>query len=196
MAVVVQRVREAPDAVWQLAQRRSRQALAVVEQGFGRLLVSVVAVLAVQVGDPPLPQALCGDLRVEVAAPLVRCAHVAQDQIHRLFDEFAVPIETDRRNHEAFLDQLASNRHRPRRHPADVRLMRATGDITNRCVVLASAVREDRRDHRHVGQMGAAEERIVEDRQIAGPPRLEPLDGAHRFRHRAEVHGNMGGLGQ
>ena len=132
-----------------------------------------------QVGDSSFAEPLSRNLSVEVAAPFVRGAHVAQDQRHCLFDKVTRPIEANRRDDESFLDQLARDGHRAGSHAADIGLVRATGDVSDRFVALCGAVSEDRRDHGHVRQMRAAEERVVEDREIARLPRREPLDRAH-----------------
>ena len=52
-------------------------------------------------------------------------------------------------------------------------------------------LREDGRDHRHVGQVRPTEVRVVEDRDVALGPGGERLDRADGLRHRAEVDGDV-----
>ncbi len=56
--------------------------------------------------------------------------------------------------------------------------------------------REDRRDDRHVGQVAAAPEGVVGDVNLAGAQVGHVVaQAAHAFLHRAEMHGDVRGVG-
>ena len=75
------------------------------------------------------------------------------------------PHEPHGRKNQSFLIDLARDRHRARTHAADVRVMRAIGDVERRPPV---ASEEHRRDERDVRQVRAAVERIVQHHDVAG----------------------------
>ena len=198
-AIVVHRVFEAVRAVRQRGDGRPRQALAVVQQRLPRAPEPGEAEPQRQRAQPLGADPLRGDLGVKVASALVRGPHVAQHERQRLLDEHARAIEPHRRDHEAFLDQLRGDGHRSGRDPPDVRLVgpaRHEADRPGAPPARALRLGEDGRDHRHVGQVRAAEIGVVQDRDVARGPGGERLHRAHRLRHRAEVHRDMGGLRQ
>src|SRR5579875_4156116 len=72
---------------------------------------------------------MCGsNLRVYIPLALLRRAHVAIEEAQNILIELAAAHELHRRNNHALLIQLTRHRHRARRHPADIGMMRAAGD--------------------------------------------------------------------
>ncbi len=145
-AVVVKRVLESELAVGDGRDRRAREALRVVLQrrhlpGNGALPVALD-----ESQQSLLARAMCRELRVEVAEPLVGSAHVAQQERERFRVAFTSPQEVQRRDDHAFLIQLRPERHRSRRHPADVCVVGAADEVADERLL-----REHRRDHRDVG---------------------------------------------
>ena len=78
--------------------------------------------------------------------------------------------------------------------PPDIGMMSATA---NEEQYFPLGIVEDRRDHRYVGQMCAAVERVIQCHNIAGFKRISPVvqHRAHAFAHGAEMHRNMGRVG-
>ena len=109
-------------------------------------------------------QAARSDLRVVVAATLLRHPHVEQQQVHDVALQLASPEEPDDRDAQALLVDLAHPaRHRPRRHAPDVGVVREVGDEAEQLSL---------DEHRHrvvdVGQMGAARGvRVVGDEEVS-----------------------------
>ena len=92
------------------------------------------------------------------------------------------------RNANAFLIDLARQRHGAGTHSSDVGVMRAVRDIERR---LAIAFQKDAGDRGDIGKVRAAAERIVQNRDIAGAE-IEGLRGVlYRERHRAQMHGHV-----
>ena len=78
------------------------------------------AATGAQLPDPALGETVGGDLRAEVAAAFVRIAHVGEDDAEQLV------VETDRRDDQPLLEELARLRRKTRGlHAADVRVVRA-----------------------------------------------------------------------
>ena len=120
-----------------------------------------------------------GELRPQVAAPLVRVAHVGEQ------DRQDLVRQPDRRDDQAFLVQVGRARGQARRlHAADVRVVRAR----DREADLRAG------DERDVGKMRAAGERVVDDEDLAGRG-LALAHGGDGLRHRAEMYRDVLGLG-
>ena len=124
-------------------------------------------VRGVQIHDfqqAPGAEAACRDLRVVVAAPLLGHPHVEQQQVHDVALKLASPEEPHDRDAQALLVDLAhSARHGPRRHAADVGVVREVRDE-------AEQLAAD--EHRHrvvdVREVGAARGvRVVGDEEVA-----------------------------
>ena len=124
-------------------------------------------------------------LRHEIALALGTDARVREEDGQHVRLRPPSGDQADRRQPQAFLVDLRRERHRPRRHPADVGVMRAIGDVGEGP---AASAQEDGGHHRHVGQMGTARERVVQHRHVAGAERHAGDRGADGQRRRAEVH--------
>ena len=98
--------------------------------------------------------------------------------------------ELDRRDDESLLVELGAEGQRPRRHAADIGVVGAAGDEVGNV-----GPGEHRRDHRDVGQVGAAAVGVVEHDDIALLKRLEGVDGRlDRGGHTAQMHRDVGRL--
>jgi hypothetical protein len=87
------------------------------------------AVAGGDVEQAGLADAVGGDLRGEVALALVGSAHVGEEHGHDVGVERAAADEFDRRDDEAFLKDLARERHGAGGHAADVGVVGAVGDV-------------------------------------------------------------------
>ena len=76
--------------------------------------------------------------------------------------------------------------------PADVGVVRAVGHIEARSVLARG---EGRGHQRHVGQVRAAREGVVEHDHLAGAHGACGHGGLHGEGHAAQVHGDVRGLG-
>ncbi len=152
------------------------------------------------VGAPPLRQLLQattprdqrGELRVQIALPLGGRPDIGQQHPPHVVDPMAAGHEPDRRDPEPLLVDLGGQRHGAGGHPAHVGVVRPGGHvgqgygIAGAVVVTADVHGRDQRDVREVG---AAVERVVQRRHVAGRERAELVEGgpdAHG--HGAEVH--------
>jgi hypothetical protein len=138
-----------------------------------------------QPGQPDAADAQRRELRCEIAGTLRRRAYVRQHDAPDVLDALAAGEQPHRRQSQAFLVDLARQRHRAGRHTADVGMVRAYGNVPDRAAVLTV----NRADEREVGQMRAACERIVQQHHIAGaerPVRVQRRGYAQR--QRAQMH--------
>ena len=132
------------------------------------------------------------DLGLEVGQVVVKVARRIGRRGEQLFGlrlhEPAAGDQLEVVDQHAFLvDVLAGRRHRARRDAADFGVVPARGDVEENA--FAGRV-EDRRDHGHVGQMGAAVVRRVQHEHIARHDRALALPGhgLDALAHGAEVH--------
>jgi hypothetical protein len=123
-------------------------------------------------------------LRAQVAAADVGRAHVGEDQLEH------VVLEPHRRDDDPLLVDVAGvGGHRAGPHAADVGVVGARDRVGEDV-----AVDVERRDERDVRQVGAAAVGVVDDPHVAGVGLV--LDHRrHRLGHRAEVDGDVLGLG-
>ena len=164
-----------PAAVRQARERRAHDPLRVRVELVHRSRDAIPPAPRAQLIDAPLGELVRGDLRAEVAAALVRVARVREEEREDLVRE------RQRGQDEPFLVELARvGREARGLHSAHVGVMRARDGEPERRP----------RDERHVGEVRAAGERVVEDPHCA---RLG-LVRAHRgdcVGHRAEVNGDV-----
>ncbi len=131
-----------------------------------------------QLGQAPLGQPMRRELRPQVAAALVRVAHVGEHQRQHLV------VQADGRDDQPLLEELARLGGEARRlHPAHVRVVRARDGEAAR----------DTRDEGDVGEVRAAGVRVV-DREDLARRRVAGHHRGDRLGHRAEVHGDVLGL--
>ena len=136
-----------------------------------------------QLTQPLGADGVARELRPQVGRPLTGMAHVGQHQRQHLLGQ------PQRRDHQPLLVELGGRgRQAARPHAADVGVVGADGASQRRAVV-------DGRDERDVRQVGAAGERVVDD---ARRPRaaVRCQHRRHRVGHRAEVDGDVLGLGE
>ena len=128
--------------------------------------------------EAALGQPVGGQLSVEVAPPLVRVAHVREQDGQQLV------VEAHRREHEPLLVDVGRARGEAGRlHAADVGVVRAR----------AGEAAGHAGDERDVGEMRAAGEGIVDDVDLAGL-RVAGENGGDGLGHGAEVDGDVLGL--
>ena len=193
-AVVVQVVGEAVGAVGHPLQEPPGHPFGVGQQGLhvvGDFLNPVAGDDLLQADHPALVGSQLGS---QVAGPLLRRAHVGQDQVHHPLVEPAPLGQLQGRDDEPFLVDLPGHGHRAGGHPPHVGVVGPVGGEAEEAQ-LSGLLDEDGRDEGDVGQVGAPPEGVVEDHHV---PRCEGdlLDGlGHREGHRAQVDGDVGGLG-
>ncbi len=138
------------------------------------------AVALGELAQPPGAELLACALGAQVGQPLLGPAHVGDQHAQQVVGQ------PHRRDHDALLDQLARpDRHAGRHHPADVGVVGARHH---------EAEVVDPRDERDVGQVGAAGVGVVDDEGVTGLE-AELAAGGDGVGHRAEVHGDVLGLG-
>ena len=127
------------------------------------------------------------DLREIIAAPLVRQPHIQEHEVEQLALQHAFAEKLDHRHPQAFLVNLRhAARHRPRRHAADIGMVRDVADPGD-----DAPVGEDRRGHVDIRQMGAAGRvRIVGDDDIAflDVVAIARQQAVHQPAHRRDVN--------
>ena len=133
---------------------------------------------------PSYPRPVRRHLRRQISPPLIRCPHIAQHDIqHTLVGPTRLP-QLGRRNNHSLLINLGRHRHRSRRHPSHIRVVRAIGRETYQ-LLFSTDPRVNRRDQRNIRQMRPTQKRIVHPDHIAHLKTLEhPYRGHHRVRHR------------
>ena len=70
-------------------------------------------------------------LRQQIAAPFVRRAHIRENHPHEIVVETVADDELYRRQPQAFLVDLARQRHRSGAHTADVGVVRTVGQVND-----------------------------------------------------------------
>ncbi len=140
-------------------------------------------------GQAALGQAVGRELGADVALALARRAGVGEQDLEHVGHHRAAGREAHRRDHEPLLQQLArAGGHAARRHAAHVGVV-GPGDGVGG----DRPVEGQRRDHREVGQVGAAAVGVVHQPDLAG--RGAALAGrVDRLGHRAQVHRDRGRL--
>jgi len=152
------------DAVGQPCDRFAHPLLAACEQHIHGLYDGRYAEALGHRRESALSDAACAFHRAEITPPIVRLAHVGEQQIEHLGEPNAAARDAQRRNADAFLEDVArvageASGH----HTADVLPMRHHAD--DREAALAA---EHRIEHPDVVQMRAAGVRIVVQVKIAG----------------------------
>ena len=151
-------------AVGNLGDGVSEPALGAGDDLVERGADDVGRVMVQHLVQTPGPETARRDLCVVVPAPFLGDPHVEQQQVHDVALKLAPAEQLDDRDAQALLVDLAHPaRHRPRRHAADVRVVREIRDEAEQLAV---------HEHRHrvvdVRQMSAAGGmRVVGDEQIA-----------------------------
>ena len=131
-----------------------------------------------------------GDLGAQVAAPEVGGAHVGEQEVEHVLDVFAGAHQTNRGDDQALLVDLARvARHGAGTHTPDVRVVGPRDRVPDDPPLV-----DDGGDERYIRQVRAARVRVVYGEHVA---RLGPAVhyGGDGFRHRAEVDGDVLGLG-
>ncbi len=138
-------------SVRQAGERGPDGAFRVAEQLVHRRGDALPSAAGAELGDAPLRQPVGGQLRAEVSSPFLGVSHAGDEVVHDGV------VEAGRRDHDSFLGERARlGRHAPRLAPADVGVVRACDG--------EAELRPG--DERHVGQMGAAGVRVVEDEDV------------------------------
>jgi hypothetical protein len=139
---------------------------------------SIPAAARAQLLEPSLGEAVRGELRSEVTAPLLRLPRRQDEPLEHL-----VRQELRREDHAFFLEHVRERGQARRLDPADVRVVGARDRVAE----------PGARNERYVGQVGAAGVRVVEDRDLP-LVEAEPHHGRDRVGHRTEVDGDVLGL--
>ncbi len=140
---------------------------------------AIAAAARAQLLEPPLGETVRGELGAEVAPPLLRLPRRPDEALEHLVGE-----ELRRQDHALLLQRVREGRQARGLDPADVGVV---GARDREAEVGA-------RDERDVGQVRAAGVRVVEDRDLPRPE-VEPHDRGDGIGHRAEVDGDVLGLG-
>ena len=190
--VVVEDRLAAVDAVGPGADARPRLPLRAVENLVHALGDDVGAVLVEQTTEAPRAQMRRPDRRPEIAEELARVPHVRRDHPEHVVARRAAVVQQERRHAEPFLPDLRGRGVVAAvRRAADVAVVRAV-DRPEREAVAG----EHRHEHGKVGQVVAAEIRIVQQVDVAGADaaRERVEHGPDRPRERADVDRDVLGL--
>ena len=184
-AVVVDSVLEGPFAVRQLAQRRAREAFAVVQQFLHEEARAVRAMLRDQVPEGAVRDGAGGQLRAQVPHHLVRHAHIALEEQEEGLVRPAALEDAHGRDAQALLVDLGAVRCvGPRDAPAHIRVV-----ADRRGEGQAHAIDEQGPEDEDVGQVHPALEGVVEREDVA-LRHVVPVfadDGGECLRDRPEV---------
>ena len=189
LAVVVQHVLEPVDAVGYLPQRFHRESLAVGIECREPRRIALAATLRDELGQALQAGAYRAQLRRDVAVRLAGVARRAGDAIEDRTIQRAATDQVDGLDDHPLLVEPRRHRHRAGRLGANIRVMGAVGDEGGE---LTADVQ--RRDEGDVRQVGAPEERIVEDHHVAGRPGQATDDVPHGKGHAAQVDRDVGRL--
>ena len=189
LAVVVEAIGKGVAARRDVGQRRPRQALGVVVQRHDALAEFRNAVT----GDKPAQARRAGpvgrQLSGEITLGFGAVAGRLRQPLHYLRQQMVAAHQVHRLNHHTFVIEPGRDRHRPRRSRADIRMVRAVDHERTKRLVM-----KYRCDHRDIGQVGAAEKRVIEDHLVSRTPGDARDDVSHRKRHAAQVHRDVSGL--
>ena len=181
----LEHVARAARPVRERRQAGTRAALGVVQHCVGGAAQPTRPQAAGELDHPAGAAAVGGELGEQVRAALGGLAHARHELV-----EGALVQRLGRDHDPLFAQRATVGRHRPGRRAAHVGVVRAA---CRKADQLPAGAREDRRDHRDVGQVGAARERVVEDpRDPRGVVLVEHR--RDRRRHRAQVDGDVLGL--
>ena len=173
------------DAVGDLRDVRAHHLLGAVAQLLHARGHGLLAVAVDQRREPLLAHRERGDLRLDVADPLLRHPDVREDDRQDVLVHHALAEELHRRQPQPLLLHLG----RARREPAGHRAARVRPVAGVRQVRPQPAAVEERLHHLHVHQVRAARVRVVDDEDVAG---LEAVGAALRdvldHRARRELH--------
>ena len=128
--------------------------------------------------EPRPADLVCGHLGQQVAPALVGRPDVGEQEVEDVLVQPAAGIELERRDDQAFLEELGGQGHGARGHAADVGVVGPIGDEESQ-----PAADEDGGDAGDVGQVGAAAVGIVEDDEVA-------LFEGHGFERRPDGQGH------
>ena len=188
MAVVVEESLAVVDAVLPCRDHRARLALGAIQHRLDRGVRRLPAELAGERQHAPLPDMRRADHRREVAAEIVRMAHVGRQHLQHVAPHHAAVVEPQRRDADALLPDLGgAGVVGAVRGAADVALVRAVDRPEHRPVAL-----EHRHEGGQIGKVVAAVIRIVQQEYIArmdvvpeefGDRLRGPWQGADMDRH-------------
>ena len=193
MAVVVEERLAVIHAVLPGRDHCARLAFGAVQHGLDRRERGVPAELAGERQHAPLADMRRADHRREVAAEVVRMAHVGHQHFQHVTPHRAAVVKAQWRDADALLPDLGgAGVVGTMGGAADVALVRAIDRPEHRLVVL-----EDRHERGQVGEMVAAVIRIVEQEHVTrmDVAREELGDRLGCPGQRADMDGHMLGLG-
>ena len=163
-------------AVGDLLDLGPEEALGVILRLLHGRMDGLEPVLLDELAQTRLACATSRDLRVQVAATLVRDPHVREHQIDDVAIELAVAIDQDGRDPEALLVDLGRlDVERAGDHPTDVRPVAGRRDVADDLLA-----QEDRLDEPHVLQMRSPHVGVVHHVDVARPHSVDPVVLAHR----------------
>ena len=134
-AVVVEKILGAISSRLELAERRDHQALRVVLQPVHRSFDGFASRRFHDREQALRPDRQRGNLRAQIALALLANASVGEKQCHHVASDFAAADNFHRRQPKTFLVNFRRERHRARRDPADIRVMRAVGGVCERAAL-------------------------------------------------------------
>ena len=162
-AVVVEAVFELVSAIGDGTDACPHHALGVVLERFHLRFDAWLSVLDGRLEQTPHSDVVGRDLRGEVSAALLGRAHVGENNPQNLIVDLSLLEQLHRREAQSLLIDLPRQRHRARRHAADIGVMRTGRQVVGRF----SVFNENRRHGGDIGQVRAAAERVVENDDVA-----------------------------
>ena len=172
VAIVVEERLALVDAVLPAGNDGAHLPLGTVEHGRDRRMRRRRAELGEQLAEPALADARRADHGREIAAEVAGMAHIEHDHLVDVLAPLALLVELQRRNADAFLEDLGrAGVVGSVRGAADVALVRAVDRPEHQPVAV-----EDGHERRQVRQMIAAPVGVVQQVDVARPdPPLEEL---------------------
>ena len=174
--VIVHLVFEAVGALRQLADQLPPARFRPGEDVLDRVLDQCLAIIGVEPAKALGPDMVSVALGHQVTAHLFGDAYVAQDHAEQVGFEFPAAHQPDRQHPQPFRKGIAHALHgfRPGLRAAHVDMVRGRHRVAEQRLAL-----EHRRHQEHVGEVPAAQIRVVGGEHVAGPQRL----GRHVFQH-------------
>jgi hypothetical protein len=193
-AVVVHVVFEGVLAVGDGGDGFGHEGLGVVEEGLAVMLDAGAAVAVDHALEGNCADVVGGELGVEVAEALVGGADGGEDLVEEGVVASALGVEEGGFDADAFLVDVGGEGHGAGGGTADVGVVGAVARIADDA---GRVLCENGSDNRDVGKVGTPREGVVDNGDVAFLEGSQALqDGGDAGRHGAQVHRDVGGLGE
>ena len=186
-AIIIHEVAKTPNAVGYQCEFRPRQTLGITIKGLQRRAEGMVSAIINQSLQALHPDPVGAHLRLKITAELALPAALKLHQaLHHFCLVFALHDQMHRRQQHALFIDMPRQRHGARGIGANIGVVSAIDSKPPQ-----PTPSEKWRDKGDVGQVRAAQERIVEHHHITGTP-VQVLDNiGHRIGHTTQMHGYM-----